>query len=140
VVTSGPLQPAERLVLEQFAKQTSDATWKIQSDQLLKSVEAGHSIADMEAFLQTRSGSELPDTVAIFFSDISNKIGQLRDLGSARLIQVADPALTALIAHDRSLKNLCLPAGETHLVVPVKSETAFRSRLKKLGYVLPPPE
>ncbi|MCZ6635587.1 MAG: helicase-associated domain-containing protein, partial [bacterium] len=140
VVASGPLQPADRIVLEQFAKQASDAIWKIQSEQLLKSVEAGHSVADMETFLKTRSGGQLPETVAIFFSDIVGKIKQLKDLGTARLIEVADPAVATLIAHDSSLKNLCLPAGETHIVVPVKSETIFRSRLRKLGYVLPPSE
>lgn len=48
-VMAPSLMPADRLALAQFAEQTSDAIWKLDAETLLKSVEAGHSIADMAA-------------------------------------------------------------------------------------------
>lgn len=60
-----------------------------------------------------------------------------RDLGGARVIECADPALAALITHDRALGALCYPIGERHLAVPLKQELKFRRALLKLGYVLP---
>jgi hypothetical protein len=34
---------------------------------------------------------------------------------------------------------LCLPAGERHVALAKANERAFRSAIKKLGYVLPQP-
>jgi hypothetical protein len=61
----------------------------------------------------------------------------LTDLGHARVIECADPALATLLARDRALRALCHPLGERHLAVPLDRELKFRTALLKLGYVLP---
>ena len=53
------------------------------------------------------------------------------------LIEVGDEATAALIAHDPQAAKYCLSAGDRHLAVPAKNERAFRTAVKKLGYVLP---
>jgi len=65
------------------------------------------------------------------------RAGQLTDLGHARVIECADPAIAALIAHDRSLRPLCHKIGDRHLAVPPEQELKFRKALIKLGYAVP---
>jgi hypothetical protein len=48
-----------------------------------------------------------------------------------------DVEAAARVAHDRQTRSLCRLAGNQYLVVPEKNEQAFRTALKKLGYVLP---
>ena len=53
------------------------------------------------------------------------------------MIECADPALAALIAHDRALRPLCRPIGDRHLAIAAGQEPKFRKALLRLGYVLP---
>ena len=137
VVATEPLPAGDRLALEQFAERTSDTVWKIDQEKLLKAVESGQSVADMQAFLTAKNEGDLPETVAVFFSDMAERGSKLADCGTARLIEAADPALAKLITHDSRLRSLCLLAGEKHIVVPAENETAFRRALRQAGYVLP---
>jgi hypothetical protein len=58
-------------------------------------------------------------------------------LGQVRLIACADPALAALISHDRKLRSVCRLIGDRHLAVPVDREPDFRRALAALGYAVP---
>ncbi len=69
-------------------------------------------------------------------SDVTRRATQLTDLGHARVIECADPALAALIAHDRALRTLCHLISDRHLAVPLDQELKFRKALLKLGYAL----
>ncbi len=137
VVTTEPLLPADALFLELFAEQTSDAVWKIKNARLLKAMEQGHSVADMQTFLRAKSGGSLPDNVVIFFKEASERALRLKDRGSAWLIEAQDEALAQLIANESRLKSLCMPAGERYIVIPAGNEKAFRRALHELGYILP---
>jgi urease accessory protein UreE len=61
----------------------------------------------------------------------------LIDLGHARVIECADPAVAAFVARDRTLRMLCHPIGDRHLAVPLDQELKFRKTLLRLGYVIP---
>ena len=87
-------------------------------------------------FLQERDEQPLPDTVIGFFRDAVERARAIRDRGEAKLIECADAALTEHIANAEAVKNYCLRAGESHLVVPVNREQHFRKELEKLGYIL----
>jgi hypothetical protein len=58
---------------------------------------------------------------------LQSYVGQVSD------VACDDAALAALIATTRAL------AGDRHIVVPVKSERAFRRALRELGYPVPGP-
>lgn len=132
-----PLPPAERLLLEQYAKPISDSVWRLELSQLLSALAKGHQVAEFEEFLQARSSEELPATVQQFFQDARDRGESLQNKGTARLIECRDSALAALIVNDSRTKKYCLLAGERSLVVPLESETKFRNALQKLGYSLP---
>ncbi len=136
IVATGPLPPADALFLEQIAEQTSDAVWKLDREKLLKTAETGQKVADIETFLKAKSGSNLPDTITLFFKETAERLSSLLDRGDARLIEAKDEALAQLIANDSKLRSLCMVAGNHYIVVPRDNEAAFRRTLRKLGYGL----
>lgn len=140
VVAIESLLPGDALVLEQFAERTADRVWKIQSIKMLKALEDGHSVAEMEAFLRAQNGGSLPHTVEVFFKDMAERAACLVDRGPARVIEAADAMLAQLLVNDARLRSLCLLAGERSIVVPAASETTFRRVLRELGYGLPTPQ
>ncbi len=137
IVATGDIDVAGRLTLSAYAAQTADRTWTVSATTLLTALGAGRDLAEFTAFLTTRTDHELPGTLTTLIADIGHRAGQLTDLGHLRVIECADPALAALIAHDRGLRPLCRPIGDRHLVVAADQEPKFRRALVKLGYVLP---
>ncbi|MEM9451540.1 MAG: hypothetical protein AAGA75_23820 [Cyanobacteria bacterium P01_E01_bin.6] len=137
VMTGAPLGPAERLMMDTFTTQTSDAVWKLDRKVALKAAEAGHSLKEFLDFLTQASAEALPKTVQQFFKDCRDRSASLQDKGVARLIECTDATLAALIANDSRTKKYCQLAGDKHLVVPLEQETRFRNGLRKVGYTLP---
>jgi len=138
VVVTGALNPADSVVLDAYAKRTGERVWTLSADSVLAAVAAGRSTDHLRDFLAGRVAQpELPGTLAVLLDDVTARAGRLRDLGQVRLIECADPALAALIHHDRRLRPLCTAVGDRHIAVPAEHEPAFRRALQALGYALP---
>ena len=137
VSTGEPLSPADELLLNSFTSRKSDALWHLDRNQVLTALEEGRDIRTLREFLQASSSEPLPDTVTQFLDDAEQRACQLQDRGVARLIECADAALAAQLAHDSRTRRYCLLAGERHLAVFTDSEARFRSAVRKLGYILP---
>jgi hypothetical protein len=136
VVATTRLSAADRLTLSAFAEQTADQVWAVSATSLLSGVDAGRELDEFTRFLGERSEHELPGALTSLVSDVRRRIDQLTDLGHVRLIECADAATAALIAHDRRLRALCRLIGDRHLAVPQDQEPKFRKALLRLGYVL----
>lgn len=136
VVAVVPPPAGDVLFLELFTSQSADCVWKLDPAKLLKTLEEGHKIEQIQTFLAAKSGTELPDNVVVFLNDVAIRASQLQDLGTGRIIKASDPALAKLIVSDTRLAKLCILAGEDHVVVPTASEAAFRRELRRLGYGL----
>ena len=137
VVATGTLSPGDRLLLSSYAERTADRVWTISAASLLAAINSGRDLKEFVTFLTERAGHELPGVLARLIGDITRRATQLTDLGHARVIGCADPALAALIAHDRTLRPLCHLLGDRHLAVPLNHELKFRTALLKLGYAMP---
>jgi hypothetical protein len=138
VVATGELSPADRLVLDSYGKRTAERVWALTSDTVIAAVAAGRTADQLRDFLAGRMAQpELPATLLVLLDDVTARAGRLRDLGQVRLIECANPALAALIRHDRRLRPLCMAIGERHLAVTMEQELAFRRALQALGYALP---
>ncbi|MFI5378477.1 MAG: helicase-associated domain-containing protein [Tepidisphaerales bacterium] len=136
VVASGPLSPADRLLLDAFAEKTGDHVWRLDRDHILCSVAEGRQVQEVVAFLEASSGGPLPQPVARFFTDAESRAVALSDLGPSRLIRCADGALAALIANDTAAGKACSLVGNDTLVVPSKDEASFHRAVRRLGYVM----
>jgi hypothetical protein len=146
IVAVEQLSRADRLILDSCLQIVSDSVWKLDRDKLLDAISQGRNVEDLKKFLVANSGAALPQIVTQFLADLATRTTSLQDLGAARLIRCADPALAMLIANDSRTKAFCFladtPTAVTtgaacYLVVPIETETKFRNALKKIGYSLP---
>ena len=138
VASAGALPSHEVHLLEPFAERTGDFVWKLDEDRILKAVEKGHSVTDFRTFLRSRAVEALPEVVGQWLDEVEARTRALAHRGSALLVGCADGAVADLIASDGRMQSLCLRAGPKILAVPAASATAFRRRLRELGYCLPP--
>lgn len=131
------LLPADRCMLELFAKQKGDHLWGLDRQCILDYVESGGDVEDVLRFLTQNTDEQIPHTVEVFFDDLAGRLDAVRGTEPAILIEMKDAEVAARVAHDRQTKSLCRPAGDQYLAVLEKNQQAFRTALKKLGYVLP---
>lgn len=138
VVATAELQAAERLVLDAYAARTSDRQWSLSATSLLAAVDAGRTLDEFAGFLADRAVHDVPATVRTLLDDVAARAGQVRDLGTFRIVECADASVATLLARDRSLRGLCTQLGERHLMLDPVGEPKVRSAMRKLGYPLGP--
>ena len=138
-IISGDVRPdpGDGLFLDRIAERTSDAVWRLDRDKILARVEEGLKIDEISTFLERHAQGSLPGTVRALLDDLEQRSGQLRDLGTVRMIECTDPETARLLLLDPKLKSLCEAAGKRGLVFRVNLESQVRAQLRKLGYVLP---
>lgn len=134
-----PLEAADRLLLERFAEPQSEAVWRLTPRKVQDALEAGGTLDELTEFLTARSAEAMPANVQTFLEDQRRRAGQLRDLGTARLVECADAAVARELVADPLLRGKCQLAGERRLVFAAEDEGAIRKALRRLGYSLPPP-
>ena len=131
------LLPGDVSMLELFALKKGDHVWCIDRRLILDLLESGGSLDDILRFLAENATEGIPNTIRVLFDDLQAKAGAVASTKEARLVEFRDPAVAALVAHDSKTGKLCLLAGERHVAVTKTNERAFRTALKKLGFVLP---
>ena len=136
VATTARISMADRLALDQYFEPEADLVWRIESEKLLSVVENNGTIEQVREYLLAHSETSVPQTVTQLLDDVAERSRGLNAVGTARLIECADETLASLIAHDSLTRRHCMLAGSRHLVVPQRSESAFKRGLKKLGYVV----
>ncbi len=138
VVTDAPaLSPADRLFLGKTCQKKSSSLWTLTTRTLLEAAQNGTSIEEMKTFLKTRSAQPIPETVMALLDDTKNRSTVLGYAGRTHLIECKDAMIQKLVASDRQLSKMCLPAGEKHLVVMPGKEKKFMTALARLGYIVP---
>ena len=66
----------------------------------------------------------------------AGKLGAVRGTERA-ILEMKDAEAAARVAHDRQSKSLCRRLGSSTSSCSRRYEDAFRTAMKKLGYVLP---
>jgi hypothetical protein len=129
--------PADAMFLDRVAERTSEAVWRLDRDKILARVEEGLKIDEVADFLRAHASDSMPLTVSTFLDDLRKRTEQLRDLGTVRMIECADPETARMLLLDPKLNKLCEAAGKRGLVFRTNVEPQVRAQLRKLGYVLP---
>lgn len=137
-VVATDITQADRIVLDAFATRTSDQVWTLSVASLMAAVDAGRTSGELAAFLDERAVHGVPSTVSGLLADVEGRVGQVRDLGLARVIECADAAVATLLARDRTMRGLCSRIGDRHLLLDPAGEPKARVALRKLGYPVGP--
>jgi hypothetical protein len=138
VVVTGTLPTGGRLVLEAFARQSSERVWTISLESVLVALGAGRQVRELVGFLMAGSATAVPPTLTRLLDDAETRARVLHDEGAVRLISCADAATATLVARDRRAGRLCRLIGDRHLAVPLGQEAKFRAAVAAVGYPLPP--
>ncbi|MFC1585114.1 hypothetical protein ACFL5V_06185 [Fibrobacterota bacterium] len=139
IVYSGGAGPSsyDNMMLDRFAKRKNDYTWKLVEKNLLDFIDKGGTLDEVNGFLEQNSGTSVPAVFKKLFEGIGKKLKSLESPEEAVLINTRDDITAMLIANDTSAKKYCFRAGEKRLAVPHKHLGAFKTCLKKIGYVVP---
>ncbi len=131
-----PLTAADQSMLERCAAQHGDRVWRLDAARILDYLEEGGSMEDIRRFLAENATGEIPAPVNIFLNDLEKRTRAVIGSQRALLIELADGPTAATVAHDSQAGKYCYLAGERFVAVPEKNERAFRTALKRLGFVL----
>ena len=137
LLTGGQPSAADRHMLELFASRKSDLVWELDGGRILNHLESGGSVEDVLRFLEGNASSPLPETVQTMLSDLSRGAAAIVRAEESILIECADDHVAALIAHDTQAAKCCYLAGGKRLAIPKRNLRAFRSAIKKLGFIIP---
>ena len=135
--TNGIPTHEERLLLETFTHPESEGIWRLTLDKTLSAIENGQNIQNLEDFLTTRDDQPLPETVEGFLLKAKHAGQALKQRGSALLIECSNEDIATELSTNPHTSKLCLRAGNSHVVVRLKNEKAFRKAARELGYALP---
>lgn len=124
-------------VLEQFARKTSDAVWKLDETRIVAHLEQGGNVENVRDALVQHASDPLPETVTSFLDGIQKRANAVSGIEDALIIRFNDKTTAALIANDTAAAKLCMPAGNKAVAVPRNREQAFRTLMKKKGYPIP---
>jgi len=130
-------EPAERLILDQYAQQLSAETWRLSAEAMLDTMAAGNDPQLFCDFLHQHVADSLPAEAEEFLAAAIERLSALTDTGPARLIRCSSPVLAEMFANDSATQSHCPFAGGSMLAVPENKDKAFRTGLRRLGYVFP---
>jgi hypothetical protein len=137
LVDGQQLSPADRHLLALFATEKSERLWELDPARILNHLESGGKVEEALQFLESNCAPPIPETVQTTLSDLARRGAVVQAVEDALLIEVADEATAALIAHDTQAGKYCWLAGDRRLAVPRRNGRAFRSAMKKLGFIIP---
>ena len=135
IVATGVLSPADQLVLSAYAEHTGDRVWTISAASLLGGIDAGRDLAEFTAFLTRRREHELPDTMTTLLTDSTRRVGQLTDLGHARVIETgtARGGCWLCFGVAAGADKAARPTASTVSVTGTRPELAGHDRLGDYG-------
>lgn len=132
-LTTGKLDPADRLLLEAWAEKIESDAWRLDRTLALQAVERGQKAEDLASFLRSRDPQPLPQTVEGFLAEVERDGRAVRCCGEALLFECRDEETALQICSQKGLSALCHHSGGTRITVPAAHAEKFRSGVRKLG-------
>jgi hypothetical protein len=130
------LTPNDGHLLEAIANPLNRGRYRLDSHQLLSSIEAGYDWQTLVDFLVDRHDGPLPAEVLAWLERLRQNSQAFKVSGNALLVKVSSTDLADLVMADPILQKFCNAIDGKTLVIPANREKVFRSRLKELEYVL----
>ena len=134
VVCMGELPHSARLLLDAWCTPSSERTWGLSRDSLLKALDGGGDLDRFVDLLKESAPQDLPQTVTALLKEVRRRAGALSEHGEMVVIEAKSKAIALEIAHHRRTKSMCTLIGEKTLLVPPSRAQAFRKATLGLGY------
>lgn len=151
VEPAGELLPADAVFLDRVARRIQTARgskpgaasdgrprWQLHRDRLLEAAELGVDLAEVRAFLESRTGRRLPEAVEFLLDEAAYGARRLREVGRGIILEASDASLAQRLASDAVLGRYVVAVTGRHLVVREAGAKAAYQRLRKLGFGVTP--
>jgi hypothetical protein len=133
-VTEGQASADEVLLLENWASQESESSWRLDRQKAMQAIERGFDGQQLLEFLRAHDNQPLPQQVEHFVHTNQRQGQALRHVAASLLLECVDADIARKIASHPDSKGLCLLAGERHLVVRCEHESRFRDMVHRQGW------
>ncbi len=135
----GSLTPNLRDQLQQVSVEEDPQHHRLDTLQLLSTLESGEDLQHITDFLCGRHEGPLPQQVTDWLGEIERNSRAFRHAGNALFVKVRSKELVQLVLEDPAVGKFAAALEGRTLVIPANKEKAFRQRLKELGYLLSQP-
>jgi hypothetical protein len=129
--------PADRLMLASFATPLDDNHYRLDLESLLTAIENKQDLQAALEYLARWHAGPLPPEIHGLFEEAAARREAFAAPQHALTIRTRSRDLVKLVTTDEKLKAFCRQVDERTILLPESRLTAFRKRLRELGYVLP---
>lgn len=136
VLKPSELTPNDQHQLELVAIRVKKGQYRLDTQQLLTSLEEGVAWQQIADFLTDRHQGPLPSEVWSWLTKMQENSNIFKAGRSALFIKVNSADLLDMAVNDPVLSKICNQIDKRTLVIPSNKEKAFRRRLKELEYVM----
>jgi len=137
-VVPGPVDRSLADLLDSVAdrESTGSATsWRFSPDSVRRALDAGHSVAALQARLRQRAvGGTLPQPLEYLLTDVARRHGHVRLREVGCVLRADDPALLAELVAARSLRRLALSVLAPTVLASAAPLAETLAALRAAGY------
>ncbi len=139
VVVPGPAEPGLATELTLIADAESANLYRVTPDSVRRSLDAGHSAADLHALFARRSRTPIPQALTYLIDDMARKHGGLRVGSASAYLCSDDEALLVELVADRRMAELRLRRLAPTVLTSPLAPARVLATLREAGYA-PVPE
>jgi hypothetical protein len=134
MVVPGPPEPALAVELELVGVAESASVFRVNTESVRRSLDAGYSAADLHALFARRSRTPVPQTLTYLIDDVARRHGGLRIGTAGSYVRSDDEALIAEVLADRRLASLALRRLAPTVLVCRHAAPRVLEALRNAGY------
>lgn len=133
-LTAGQPGPEDKLLLDTWATQEAETSWKLDRGKTILALERGHDIDTLQRFLQGKDDQPLPESVESFLSTCRKQGAALKPVAAALLLECRTEQIAVTLAGHKETAKLCQRVGKKQLVIKQAHEEKFRQAARIVGF------
>jgi len=133
-LSAGQPNAEDQLLLDTWATQEAENSWKLDKAKTILAVERGHDIDVLQTFLQGKDDQPLPETVEGFINTCRKKGKAIKQVAVALLLECSSEEVAVTLAGHKETGKLCQRVGKKQLVVKQNQEEKFRQAARVVGF------
>ena len=126
----------QRNRIQRYALAQDHGRYRLDRRRILDALESGTRLEQVTALLDHWNKGPLPTRVTEWLEEIRTRTHAFEPAGTSLLIEARSEQLLRMVIEDPVLGKLARIHAKRTLSIPSSKETAFRKRLKELGYLL----
>ena len=109
--------------------------WRISLDSLVNAVKAGETIKGIDKFITSLTSEKTKPAIDDLLKETERRSKAVVKKGEGTLLE-CHVGIRRQILADKTLRRLCLPAGDRHIVILPEKEEQFAASLERLGVII----